>query len=290
MNTSEQFELPTDFECPADIADSSCGARNNNITETGSNVVCLVCDAVLGGLFEKTEEDGMQFAEGDESDDDDGDFQDEVTVAEGEVTVTSTPEQQAEKYAMEGLDIIKDPARISKDAEVKAFGEWVHERRFQIRDIYVVLRFRDFFSTGITKPKRMMIITVMYATYKEPFNIEKKVFDFLNMPEQGIRRMADRAYEDYTGDTQSRMLMHIRSYGKRLGIGQEVITAAVEYWDSADPVYVPVDEQVRAVVWLMLMNQKLTGKKFNKAETARNTPFDARTLSKVAKKYEVYFE
>ena len=290
MSTSEQFELPTDFECPADIADASCGARNNNITETESNVVCLVCDAVLGGLFEQTQQDGMQFAEGDESDDDEGDFQDEVTVAEGDVTFTASAEQRAETYAMDGLDIIKNAARVSKDAEISAFGEWVQERRFQLRDVYVVLHSRDFFSTGITKPRRMMIITVMYATYKEPFNIEKKVFDFLNMPEQGIRRMADRAYEDYTGDTQSRMLMHIRSYGMRLGIGQEVITAAVEYWDSADPVYVPVDEQVRAVVWLMLMNQKLTGKKFNKAETARNTPFDARTLSKVAKKYEVYFE
>ena len=92
MNTSEQFELPTDFECPADIADSSCGAKNNNITETDSSLVCLVCDAVLGGLFEQTEQDGMQFAEGDESDDDEGDFQDEVTVAEGDVTFTSTPE------------------------------------------------------------------------------------------------------------------------------------------------------------------------------------------------------
>ena len=56
----------------------------------------------------------MQFAEGDESDDDDGDFQDEVTVAEGEVTVTSTPEQQAEKYAMEGLDIIKDGTHLQR--------------------------------------------------------------------------------------------------------------------------------------------------------------------------------
>ena len=290
MNTSEQFELPTNFECPADIPDSSCGAKNDKTAETESNVVCLVCDAVLGGLFEKTEQDGMQFAQGEESDDDEGDFKDEVTVAEGDVTFSQTPEQEAEKFAMTGLDNIKNPAIASKDPDIRAFGEWVQERRFQLRDIYVVLRFRDFFSTGITKERRMMIIVVMFATYREPFNIKKKVFDSLNMPEQGIRRLADRAYEDYTGDTQSRMLMHIRSYGKRLGIGEEVITAAVEYWDSADPVYVPVDEQVRAVVWVMLMNQKLTGKKFNKAETARNTPFDSRTLSKVAKKYEVYFE
>ena len=290
MNTSEQFELPYDFECPADFSDSSCGARNNKIAETDSDVVCTVCDALLGGLFEKTEQDGMQFAEGDESDDDEGDFQDEVTVAEGDVEFSATPEQKAEKYAMEGLDIIKNPARVSKDAEIREFGEWVHERRFQLRDVYVVLRMRDFFSTGITKPRRMMIVTVMYATYSEPFNIKKKVFDFLNMAEQGTRRMADRAYEDYTGDTQSRILMHIRSYGKRLGVVKEVITAAVEYWDSADPIYVAVDEQVRAVVWLMLMNQKITGEKFNKADTARKTPFDARTLAKVAKKYEVYFE
>jgi hypothetical protein len=199
VSTSPAFEPPSDFECPADIADATCGALNNNVTETEASVVCLVCDSVLGGLFEQTEEDGMQFAEGDESDDDEGDFQDEVTVAEGDVEFSSTPEQLAEKTAMDGLDIIKNQAMVSEDDEIREFGQWVQERRFQLRDIYVVLRFRDFFSTGITKPRRMMIITVMYATYREPFNIVKKVFDFLNMPEQGIRRMADRAYEDYTG-------------------------------------------------------------------------------------------
>lgn len=290
MSTSTPYEPPSDFECPADIPDSSCGAKNDKIAETDANLVCTVCDAILGGLFEVKEEDGMVFAEGDESDDDGDAFQDEVTVAEGDVEFTQTPEQEAESFAMTGLDNIKNPAMVSEDPHIRAFGAWVQERRFQLRDIYVVLRFRDFFSTGITKERRMMIIVVMYATYREPFNIEKKVFDFFNMPEQGIRRMADRAYEDYTGDTESRMLMHIRSYGKRLEIQADVITAAVEYWESADPVYVPVDEQIRAVVWLMLMNQKITGKKFNKADTARKTPFDARTLAKVAKKYEVYFE
>jgi len=290
VSTSIPFETPTDFECPADISDSKCGAKNGKVSETNANVVCDVCDSVLGGLFEQTEQDGMSFAEGEESDDDEGDFKDEVTVAEGDVTFTATVEQSAEKYAMDGLDMIKNQSRISKDPEISAFGEWVQERRFQLRDVYVVLRFRDFFSTGITKPRRLMIVTVMYATYREPFNIPKKVFDFLNMPEQGIRRMADRAYEDYTGDTQSRILMHIRSYGRRLEVPENVVTAAVEFWESADPVYVAADEQVKAVVWVMLMNQKLTGNKFNKAKTARNTPFDARTLSKVAKKYEVYFE
>ena len=65
MSTPIQYEVPSDFECPSDISDSKCGALNGKVTETMSNVVCDVCDCVIGGLFEQSEQDGMVFAEGD---------------------------------------------------------------------------------------------------------------------------------------------------------------------------------------------------------------------------------
>jgi uncharacterized protein (UPF0335 family) len=65
---------------------------------------------------------------------------------------------------------------------------------------------------------------------------------------------------------------------------------AVELWDSADPLYVSAEDQVRAVVWLELTKSKLEGTKINRAALSRSTGFDARVISRVVKTYKVYFD
>jgi len=285
---SSSYVVPDDFECIVDLPDNKCAAKKGKFISSDTHLTCEFCGGQVVAIINEPEE-SMQVGE-EESDDDDGDYVDEVTVSESEMLAGRTPEESAAALAFTAIDNIKNICRTSPDTDIQQFGEWVDSNKFQIRDIYMILFAKDFFSLGQSKERRVMGIIVAYATYIDKFEILGKVYDFLNFNETMSRKDADRVYEEYTGDTESRVLMWIRIYGDQLKVEKEIIRTAIEMWETAEPVYVATDEQIRAVVWLMLTRSKITGKKFNRAALSRATGFDSRTIAKVQNKFEPYFE
>jgi len=290
VTTSNQSKLPEDFECVVDLPDDTCAAKQGKLLTTPTHLTCELCGGQVVAIVPSDDDIDMDISDED-ADDDDGDYVDEVTVAESESTIKGqTPEEAAAIRAFTGIDNIKNTCRTSTDPEITQFGTWVNENKFIIRDMYMVLQARNFFTSGVNTEKRIMSVIVAQATYIDPYEIPSKVYEFLNFNETLIRRNADRAYEDYTGDTESRVLMWIRLYGNQLGYPKESIDMAIAMWEESDPVYVAVDEKIRAAVWVALTHSKLTNKKINRAAVSRATGVDARTIKRVQDKFAPYFE
>ena len=157
---------------------------------------------------------------------------------------------------------------------------------------YILVQESKKFFTGNLPPmpERMFIVTVAYCKYIDPYEIPDEAYEALTFNKNKIEKIATRFFEEYAGKEQPRIITWMKTYGRSFKYTPDVIKMAVDLWDAADPVYVVAEDQVRAVVWLELTKHKLDKTKINMAALARATGFDSRVISRVVKKYKVYFE
>ena len=288
-NTSNQHNLPDGFECALDLSDSSCGAKQGDWITGEADISCETCNVFLFNNLHIGEEE-ITDTEAD-ADDMEDDYVDDVTVAEAELYINTTPEEARAKRAMLGLDVIKNRLRLEELPAIKNFGEFIQTNRFDIQITYLVVQeSKKFFSTGIAMPERMMIVTVAYCKFINQYTIPDEVYEILSYNKAKIEGIATRFFEEYAGKEQPRIITWMKTYGRSFKYTPEVVKMAVELWDAADPIYVVAEDQVRAVVWLELTKHKMEKTKINMAALARATGFDSRVISRVAKKYKVYFE
>ena len=193
---------------------------------------------------------------------------------------------------MEGLDVIKNRLRLEDSPVIKNFGEFIQTNRFDIQITYMVVQeSKKFFPGNLPPmPERMMIVTVAYCKYINQYDIPEEVYELLSYNRAKIEGIATRFFEEYAGKEQPRIITWMKTYGRSFKYSPEIIKMAVELWDAADPIYVVAEDQVRAVVWLELTKHKMEKTKINMAALARATGFDSRVISRVVKKYKVYFE
>lgn len=289
MNTSGQRKLPEDFECGFDLPDSECSAVQKEWSQTDTHVTCWKCGVNLFPLSER-DVDGETFTDDADADDDESDYVDEVTVSEAEMDNNFTPEEQRSLRAFRAIDEIKAKCRISSTQSVKQFGEFVHGNRFDIHGMYIILQENKNFFRSSALIRRLFIISVTHARYTEDYEPTLAVYEHFSYDKTRIDKMADRAFEEYTGREQPRVLMWMNLYGRKFGFAPEVVTMAIEMWDAADPVYVAAEDQVRAVVWLALTKKKMDKEKFTYSSLSKLTGFDSRVISRVSKVYAPYFE
>lgn len=291
MNTSSSRKLTEDFECSLGLADKDCSAHKKEWSQTDTHVTCWKCGLNLFPLNDSDETIEVLPDDAD-SDDDESDYKDEVTVAQAEVQTTRTPEESRSIRAMEGLDEIKNKCRISPIKEVQNFGSWVQSNRFELQTFYNILQGNKRFFPGTAVPmeRRMFIVCNAYARYIDDLNIPQSVYDVFSFDSSRIDKQADRAFEEYTGRDQPRIILWIQIYARKMGYGPDVVSMALEMWDAADPVYVAAQDQVRAVVWLELTKKKMTGERFTFSGLSKKTGFDSRVISRVVKAYSPYFD
>lgn len=275
-----------------DLPDKDCGAKQGKWVEGETAYSCEVCNSILFPNFHIGEEEDSSLAEDSESDDTEEEFIDDVTVSQSEIIIEATPEEQRATRAMEGIDVVKDRLRNENSITLQDFAQYIHENRFSIQFTYIVVQENKQFykTTAISMPFRMFVTAVAYAKYINRYDIPPEAYEVFDYDSVRINKMADRFYEEYTGKNQPRIITWIRTYGRSFKYSDKVIAMAVELWDSADPLYVAAEDQVRAVVWLELTKNKLEGKKINRTALARSTGFDARVISRVVKTYKVYFD
>lgn len=275
-----------------DLPDKDCGAKQGKWVEGETAYSCEVCNSILFPNFHIGEEEDSSLAEDSESDDTEEEFIDDVTVSQSEIIIEATPEEQRATRAMEGIDVVKDRLRNENSITLQDFAQYIHENRFSIQFTYIVVQENKQFykTTAISMPFRMFVTAVAYAKYINRYDIPPEAYEVFDYDSVRINKMADRFYEEYTGKNQPRIITWIRIYGRSFKYSDKVIAMAVELWDSADPLYVAAEDQVRAVVWLELTKNKLEGKKINRTALARSTGFDARVISRVVKTYKVYFD
>jgi len=288
-NTSNQHNLPEDFECPLDLPDPSCGAKQGQWITGETDISCETCNVFLFNNLHIGEEEIVDTDA--DADDMEDDYVDDVTVGEAEIDINTTPEEARAKRAMEGLDVIKNRLRLEDSPVIKNFGEFIQTNRFDIQITYLVVQeSKKFFTTGIAMPERMMIVTVAYCKFINQYDIPEEVYKLLSYNKAKIEGIATRFFEEYAGKEQPRIITWMKTYGRSFKYSPEVINMAIELWDAADPIYVVAEDQVRAVVWLELTKHKMEKTKINMAALARATGFDSRVISRVVKKYKVYFE
>lgn len=287
-NTSNHYKLPEDFECPISLPEAVCGAYTNQFLEGEGEINCQVCNVFLFNNLHLEEEEVVEV--GEESDDEETDYIDDVTVSESEIDIDSTPEEERAGRAMKGLDVIKNRLRVETEDPLQNFGDFVHTHRFKIQFTYLVVQEAKKFFTGLPMPERMFVVTVVYCKFIEPYEIPERAYEVLNYDKNKINKIATRFFEEYAGKEQPRIITWMKTYGRSFKYSPEVIKMAVELWDAADPIYVVAEDQVRAVVWLELTKHKINNTKINMAALARATGFDSRVISRVVKKYKVYFE
>ena len=288
MNSSSKRELPDDFECSLDLPDAECSAVQKQWSQNDTHVTCWKCGLNLFELSER--EDGAEFSDDADTDDDESDFVDEVTVAQADVDVIRTPEEAVAIRGMEGLDTIKASCRISPIESVQKFGEWVHRNRFEIQGMYVVLQLNKNFFRSSSMERRMFVIAISHARFIDQYEVPIEVYEHFDFDAVKINKMSERAFEEYTGKEQPRVLMWMQLYGRNMDFADDVIKMAIDMWDSADPVYVAAEDQVRALVWLALTEAKMAGKKIVYSALSKRSGFDSRVISRVAKVYAPYFE
>lgn len=289
MNTSK-IELLDDFECHYELPDSQCGAKNDSFYDTDQGISCTICQVTVETKMGDTEDDVMQ--SGDEGgDDDDEDFIDDVTVQQSEMTVNWTPEQVMENSIMTALDTVKNGIRTSNNQSLQVFGEWIHKNRFDLRQLYVIAQTQsNFFTLGDTMANRAGVLVVTYATFVNKQDIPDSFFEMFSKSKTAISDSSERLYKEYSGKKEPLVLFYIKTYGRQLQYDGEVIDLASELWTSAEPIYVNAKESLRGLVWVVLTNSKVTGKKINRARVSRITGVDTRTIKRIQDKYEHYFK
>jgi hypothetical protein len=275
-----------------DLPDKSCGAKQGKWIEGETAFSCEICNSVLFPNYHIGEEEDMSLAEDSESDDTEDEYIDDVTVSQSEIILEQTPEEQRATRAMKGIDVIKDRLRNQNSITLQDFGQYIHDNRFSIQFTYIVVQENKQFykTTSVSMPFRMFVTTVAYAKYINQYDVPLEAYEVFDHDSVRINKIADRFYEEYTGKDQPRIVTWILTYGRSFKYSEKVIAMAVELWDSADPLYVSAEDQVRAVVWLELTKSKLEGTKINRAALSRSTGFDARVISRVVKTYKVYFD
>ena len=275
-----------------DLPDKDCGAKQEKWIEGETAFSCEVCNSVLFPNFHIGEDEDMSLAEDSESDDTEEEYIDDVTVSQSEIIIEATPEEQRATRAMKGIDVVKDRLRNQQSSTLQDFGQYIHENRFAIQFTYIVVQeSKQFYkTTAISMPFRMFVTVVTYAKYINQYDIPQEAYEVFDYDSVRINKMADRFYEEYTGKDQPRIITWIRTYGRSFKYSEKVVAMAIELWDSADPLYVAAEDQVRAVVWLELTKNKLEGTKINRAALSRSTGFDSRVISRVVKTYKVYFD
>jgi len=289
-NTSNHYNLPEDFECPISAPETTCGAYTDELLKGEGEIHCGVCNVFLFTNLHLDEDEVVEIEA--DSDDEESDYVDDVTVSESEIDIDSTPEEERASRAMKGLDVIKNRLRADESIVLQNLGDFIQEYRFKIQMTYILVQESKKFFTGNLPPmpERMFIVTVAYCKYIDPYEIPDEAYEALTFNKNKIEKIATRFFEEYAGKEQPRIITWMKTYGRSFKYTPDVIKMAVDLWDAADPVYVVAEDQVRAVVWLELTKHKLDKTKINMAALARATGFDSRVISRVVKKYKVYFE
>jgi len=291
MNTSEK-QLSEDFECHIDLPDESCGAHQESWYDSDQGISCATCQVKLFANIGEDFEETMQAGEDSEDETEDDDYVDDVSVSETEFEVkTLTPEQRLEISIMTALDEIKNKLRKSSE-ELQLLGQWVHENRFNLRQLYVIIQTNHNFFPGrrTTLQKRAVILIDSYSTFMAPYEVPDSFYKVLNLDRKKIAEESERLYKEYTGKNESLILFYIENYARQMNYESQVTDLAKDLWTSAEPIYVNVKENIRALVWLYLTHNKVTGEKVNRAAISRLTGIDSRTLKRVQDKYQSYFE
>lgn len=275
-----------------DMPDKDCGAKQSKWIQGETAFSCEVCNVVLFPNFHIGEEEDASLSEDSESDDTEEEYIDDVTVSQSEIQIDSTPEEQRATRAMKGIDVVKDRLKNENSSTLQDFGQYIHENRFAIQFTYLVVQENKQFykTTSLSMPFRMFVTIVAYAKYINQYQIPPEAYELLDHDSVRINKIADQFYEEYTGKDQPRIITWIRTYGRSFKYSDKIIAMAIELWDSADPLYVSAEDQVRAVVWLELTKSKLEGTRINRAALSRSTGFDSRVISRVVKTYKVYFD
>lgn len=291
MNTSEK-QLSKEFECHIDLPNDTCGAHQELWYDTEHGIFCSTCQVKLFANIGEDFEETMQAGEDSEDDDEDGNYVDEVSVSATEFEVkTQTPEQRLEISIMTALDEIKNKLRKSSE-ELQLLGQWVHENRFNLRQLYVILQTQHNFFPGrkVTLQKRAVILIDTYATFISQYEVPDSFYEIMTLDRKKISEDSERMYKEYTGKNESLVLFYIETYARQMEYEPQITDLAKDLWTSAEPIYVNAKENVRALVWLYLTHNKVTGKKVNRAAISRLTGIDSRTLKRVQDRYQSYFE
>lgn len=293
VSPTSEINLPDTFTCKVDFPDDQCGALNDLVIVSGvtGEVTCAVCNVVLG--IKEEEQDG-EFAtsdEGDTDDDSESAEDEEGTADSGQPDILTEwdAEKRKEEGAKEALRQISDMLNESSVQEAQELGVLVREEYYQILQTHQSLADREFYPPR-TYRKEMMMTTILIHLVKErKYLINNKAIRAIAEDPNKINPRVREGLRLVSGEENGPIVTWMRVHGAALGVPDEIVEQAVDFFLDTEPRLVVGDDEIKALAWLLL-TCRTAGFPLTTVKIANVTGRSRPALGRVTKAYVPYFD
>jgi hypothetical protein len=292
-SAKSEINLPEDFECKIDLPDDQCGALNGITVTSGTTgtVTCAVCDAILG-IEESEGDDDFTISEEGEADDDSDFAEDEEganSTSEKDTLTEWDADKRKEMAAREALIKLRDMLMTNGIDEATALGVLINEEFANILNTHASLVAREFYPAR-TYRKEMILTTILIHVVKEKnYIIKDIVIKSVAEDPMKIKPRVREGLRIVRSEEEGPVVIWMKTHGSALGIPQQIIDHAVDYFLDVEPKYVVGDDEIKALGWLVLVC-RTSGFRITLTRVSKLTGRSRPSLGRVIKAYSKYFQ
>lgn len=292
-SAKSEINLPEDFECKIDLPDDQCGALNGITVTSGTTgtVTCAVCDAILG-IEESEGDDDFTISEEGEADDDSDFAEDEEganSTSEKDTLTEWDADKRKEMAAREALIKLRDMLMTNGIDEATALGVLINEEFANILNTHASLVAREFYPARTYRKEMILTTTLIHVVKEKKYIIKDIVIKSVAEDPMKIRPRVREGLRIVRSEEEGPVVIWMKTHGSALGIPQQIIDHAVDYFLDVEPKYVVGDDEIKALGWLVLVC-RTSGFKITLTRVAKVTGRSRPSLGRVIKAYSKYFQ
>ena len=294
VSPTSEINLSETFICKVEYPDEQCGALNDIVivNNTTGEVICAVCDSVLGIKEEEEDVDGFVGAEEGDTEDDSEFADDDEGASESdtpEILIEWDADKRKQEAAKKALLNLIELLNDSTVPEAQELGMLVRDEYYRIMATHQSLTDREFYPSR-TYRKEMMLTSSLIHLFKEKKYItnNKAIVAVAEDPNK-IRPRVREGLRLVSGEENGPIVTWMRVHGAALEVPPNIIEEAVDFFLDTEPRLVVGDDEIKALAWLLLTcrtaGHPLTTVRISKL-TGRSRP----ALGRVTKAYAPYFD